>query len=370
MIGALLFFTTAMEYAHYTKLVMRYNHFNNFRLERTQTDEEQRKMTIEIINQNHGIFERVSKIPLMSHIVDEETLYDALTISHDIQPPDKLFVGRSELYWRYCPFRIESFFYGIRKLGELYMYFAGFKRSWHLTADGYYSVYTYDSDNNERPIVLFPGLGLGAIPYAHIAKRFNRTIYMIEVPNVGYATPLSERHATAETIHEVVSKYTDEFDIVCHSMGSGHAAHLINNMFLKNKLYKLKNVIVCDGFVNPVDAVINHMYPFVDFCHYNVVHKKTRTKQDFYMFIYFAAHNPEFNSWAKRYHSFYHGVLWRDYKGVNIHYIYGDKDILYDTDYIRKYSNCLVIKNASHGACLFGKRSKDTIQYIQNLLSM
>jgi pimeloyl-ACP methyl ester carboxylesterase len=369
MIGAVLFFSIAFEYAHYTRLIIRHKHFNDLRLERTHSDEEQRKMMEVIIKKNPGIFERNVQRKHLAHIVDEDTLYDALTIQNQIQPSNKMCVGRSEIYWRYCPFRVESFFYGVRKLGELYMYFAGFKRSWHWTTDGYYSVYTFhNSNSNERPIVFFPGLGLGAIPYAHIAKRLNRTVYMIEVPNMGYATPLSDRHATAKTIYEVVGKYADEFDIVCHSMGSGHATHLINNLFLKNELYKVKNLIVCDGFVNPVDALINHMYPFVDFCDYELVHKRLRTKREFYMFVYFASQNPEFNSWAKRYHNFYDGVLWRDYNGVNIHYIYGDKDVLYDTDYISQHSKGLVIKNASHGACFFGKRREHTIQHINNLL--
>jgi hypothetical protein len=370
MIGLILFFTTALEYSHFTKLILRYNNLNEFRLPRSFTDKEQLTMMKSIINKNPGIFEHSYKQQHLSHITNEETLYDAITIDECIKPKNQMFVGRSEIYWRYHPFAVDLFMRSIRKIGEMYMLLTGFKRNWHKTDDGYYSVYTYRVINgNKRPIIFFPGFGLGAIPYAHIAKRMNRTVYIIEVPNMGYATPLSPRHGTAKTIYEVVTKYTKDFDIISHSMGSGHCGHLINKLFLQNELSFVKNVIICDGFVNPVDTIKSHKYPFVDYCDYNTVHKKTRTKREFLMFIYFAAHNLEFNSWAKRYHNLYDGVLWRDYKGVNIHYIYGDKDILYDTDYISKYSDCHVIKNASHGACLFGKRSEHTIQYIKHSLS-
>jgi pimeloyl-ACP methyl ester carboxylesterase len=367
MIGSLLFFTIAFEYAHYTKLVRRYNHFNNFRLKQTQSDEEQRKMTRAIIQKNPGLFERLSKFQHASHIVDEDALYNVLTIDNGIKPKNKLSVGCSEIYWRYHPHRFESFMICLRKLGELYMYFSGFKRSWYLTDDGYYSVYTYTSkaNNNKRPIIFFPGFGLGAILYAHIAKQLNRTVYMIEVPNMGYATPLSERHATGETLYDVVNKCNlQRFDIFSHSLGTAHAAHLINTLFQKNDLHRVKNAIICDGFVNPIDALVSHIYPFVDFCDYNKMHKPTRNKSEFYMFIYFASQNPESNSWAKRFHNFYDGVLWRDYNGVNINYVYSEKDILYDTEYINRNSNCLLVKNTSHGASLFGKRSKDTIRQI------
>ncbi len=249
------------------------------------------------------------------------------------------------------------------------MYFSGFQRSWHLTDDGYYSVYKYEPKNRQRPIIFFPGLGMGAIPYAHIAKQLlNRTVYIIEVPNMGYATPLSDRHATSKTIYEVVSKLVHEFDIVCHSLGSTHTANLMNNLFLKNELGRVKNAVICDGFVNPIDVITSNLYSFVDNCDYDATTKKARNKWEFHAFLYFAMHNPEFGSWAKRFHNFYDEVLWRDYDGVNIDYIYGEKDFLYDTEYICKNSNGLLIPRASHGACLFGKRSKYTIQYINELL--
>jgi len=246
------------------------------------------------------------------------------------------------------------------------MYLTGFKRSWHLTDDGYYSVYSYTVNNDDRPIIFFPGLGMGAIPYARIAKQLNRTIYMIEVPNMGYATPLSDRHATSKTIYKIVKMIVQEkeFDIVCHSLGSAHCANLINSLFMKNELLKIKNAVICDGFVNPIDAVTNNLYPFVDYCDYNDMKKKPRNKWEFYAFLYFATHNPEFGSWAKRFHNFYDEVLWREYDGVNIYYIYGERDIAYDTDYIKKKSKGLFLKKASHGACLFGRRNKEIIQQI------
>jgi len=373
MIGSLLFFTIAFEYAHYTKLVRRYNYFNELRVEQTCDEDEQRKMVKAVIRKNPDLFTRASKMQHTSHIVDEESLCESLTVQSELKPSNELCVGCSEIYWRYHPHRLESFMICVRKLGELYMYFAGFNRTWYLTDDGYYSVYKYEINNGERPIIFFPGFGLGAIPYAKIAKRLNRTIYMIEVPNMGYATPLSERHATSNTIYEVVSNCLEkekenEFDVIGHSFGSAQTANLINSLFLKNELARVKSAVICDGFVNPMDAMTNNLYPFVDYCDYSAMTKKARNQWEFYAFLYFATHNIEFGSWAKRFHNFYDEGLWREYHGVNIHYIYGEKDFLYDTEYICKNSKGLLIKKASHGACLFGKRSGNIIQHINNLL--
>jgi hypothetical protein len=367
MIGAILFFTTAFEYAHYTKLLMRHNYFNDLRVEQTNSDEEQWKMVKAILRKNPDLFERASRIKHTSHIVDEDALYKALTVEDEIKPANQVCVGCGEIYWRYHPHRLESFMICIRKLGELYMYFAGFKRTWHLTDDGYYSVYKYEVNKEERPIIFFPGFGMGAIPYAHIAKQFNRTVYIIEVPNIGYATPLSERQATGESLYEAVNNCIikgEDFDIFAHSLGSAHASHFINKVFQKNQLCRVKNAVICDGFVNPIDVINSHLYPFVDYCDYNILHKKTRNIWEFNLFVYFALHNPEFGSWAKRFHNLYDGVLWRDYMGVNINYVYCEKDFLYDTEYICKNSKCLFVKKASHGACLFGKKNKDTIRQI------
>lgn len=371
MIETMLFFTIVFEYSHYARLKKRFDYFNEMRVEQVHSDEEQRKMVRTIIRKNPDLFDRASKMKHTSHIEDEESLYNCLTVQNGIKPANQVCVGCSEIYWRYHPHRFESFMICIRKLGEIYMYFAGFKRRWYLTGDGYYSVYTYKVNNGERPILFFPGLGLGAIPYARIAKRLNRTIYMIEVPNIGYATPLSERHATSKTIYEVAKSLVqeNEFDIVCHSFGSAQTANLINSLFLKNELFKLKSAVICDGFVNPVDVMRSNLYPFADHCDYDAMTKKARNQWEFYAFLYFATHNMEFGSWAKRFHNFYDEVLWREYDGINVHYIYGEKDFLYDTEYICKNSKGLLIKKASHGACLFGKRNKDTIRQILKWLN-
>ena len=363
MMETMIFFSILFEYSHYARLKKRYNYFNELRVKQGCSEEEQRTMVRAIAKKNPDLFERASKNKHTSHITNEDALYDTLTVKEEMKPANKVAVGCTEIYWRYHPYRLESCMICIRKLGELYMYFSGFQRSWHLTSDGYYSVYKYTTNTNKRPIVFFPGVGLGAIPYARIAKQLNRTVYMIEVPNMGYATPLSERHAMSQTIYEVISNCVYEFDIVCHSLGSVHCANLINQLFLKNELHKVNTAVICDGFVNPIDIFTNHIYPFVDYCDYGRMKQKARNKLEFYAFLYFATHNMEFGSWAKRFHNVYDGVLWRDYKGVNIHYIYGEKDFLYDTEYICKNSKGLLIPRASHGACLFGNRSKDTIRY-------
>ena len=360
------------EILHYWQLRKRYNHFNDLRIESNIPVEEQEKVVNAIICKNPTLFERSVKYEHTRHITNKTQLYDMVINVEQTKPSNKLYIGCSQIYWRYHPFIFELFMKFTRQIGNMWMYCNGFKRKWYLTNDGYYSVFVYNANNDKRPIVFFPGLGLGAIPYARIAKLLNRTVYMIEVPNLSYATPLSLRHATGETLYNVVTDCIEkniDYDIVCHSMGSVHAAMILNQSFEKNELHLIKNAVICDGFVNPIDVITSHIYPFVDYCDWNTICKRPKSKAEFIAFLYFACHNLEMNSWAKRYHNFYNEILWRDYGKTCIKYIYGSKDILYDTEYIASQMDskeCHLIQNGSHGSCFFDRKRNQTIEIIKN----
>ena len=345
------------ELCHYWKLSRRYNHFNRFRCSDVKP-EQTREMIDAVLAKNPDFFERVQLFEHTSHIKDKAELYKCLRIQSELRPANKLQMGCTQLYWRYHPFAFEIMMKLIRQIGNGYMrYYLGFTREWHKTTDGWYSVWTYEVQGT-KPIVFFPGFGLGAIPYANYAKKFERTVHMIEVPNMGYATPLSERHATSDTIYEVVSIYGNAHDVFAHSLGGAHAAMWINETTVRNgTTLSEQNLVICDGFVNPVDMLRNHMYPFVDFCDFRNMKKKSRTKLEFIILIWIAVHNLELNSWAKRYQNSYHGAMWREYPKANIKFIYSENDILYDTRYIA--DNCcdsLCIGNGGHGSVIFGKK--------------
>jgi hypothetical protein len=345
------------ELCHYWKLSRRYNHFNRFR--RTDVQPEQtREMLDAVLAKNPDFFERTQMFEHTSHIKNKNDLYDCVRIQSDLRPANKLQVGCARIYWRYHPFAFEIAMKLIRQIGNMYMrHYLGFTRKWHKTTDGLYSVWTYDVPGT-KPLIFFPGFGLGAIPYAKYAKKFERTVHVIEVPNIGYATPYSDRHATSNTIYEVVSIYGNANDVFAHSLGGVHAAMWMNEITVREGTSLPEhNIVICDGFVNPVDILRSHMYPFVNFCDYRNMYKKPKTKLEFNIFVWIAAHNLEFGSWAKRYHNWYDGTMWRDYPNANIKYIYSENDILYDTRYIA--DNChdsLCIGNGGHGSVIFGKK--------------
>ena len=342
------------ELCHYWRLSRRYNHYNRSRQSDVEP-EQTREMMDAILAKNPDLFERAQYHEHTSHIKNKDDLYDCMRIHAEMRPANRFQTGCALIYWRYHPLAFEIAMKLIRQLGNGYMrHYLGFARSWHKTADGWYSVWTHTVPGT-KPIVFFPGLGLGAVPYAKYALRFERTVHMVEVPNMGYATPSSDRHATAKTVFDVVSKYANTADVFAHSLGSAHAAMWINETAIRDGTNC--NVVICDGFVNPVDALRNHMYPFVDYCDYWNMKKKPRTRFEFDMFIWIAVHNPEFGSWTKRYHNWYDGTLWRDYPNIRIKYVYSGNDILYDTAYIAdKCSDSLCIEKGGHGSVLFGKQ--------------
>jgi pimeloyl-ACP methyl ester carboxylesterase len=235
-------------------------------------------------------------------------------------------------------------------------YVQGFSRTWHKTDDGYYSVWSHHISGT-KPILFFPGLGLGAVPYAKFAKIFGRTVHIVEVPNIGYSTPLSNRQATLKTLYEVVSKHVEDgTDVFAHSFGSVMTAMYLNA--IHDKPHPQQNVVICDGFVNPCDIITTHIYPFVGLTDYSVIRKKPRRWYEFFLFVYFGIYNIEFQAWAKRFHNVYANTLWRCYPNTNINYVFSKHDILYDTEFIAENSDCVLLPKGGHGYSVFGRFDK------------
>jgi hypothetical protein len=331
--------------------------------------EQMKEMMDAILSKNPDLFERAQLHEHTSHVRNEDDLYDVLRV-HTLRPKNRLQIGCSELYWQYQPFAFDFMMRIARRIGNGYMRYLGFSKKSYDTHDGLYNVWSHVVPDT-KPILFFPGLGLGASPYAKYAMKFARTIHMVEVPNIGYATLYSDRQATSKTLYDVVEKTVDTYDVFAHSIGSVHAAMVLNeHAKLQIENTSNQNVIICDGFVNPIDILRSHMYPFVDHCDYHDMKKKTRTRIEFSLFLWIAAHNLEFGSWAKRYHNWYDNTLWRVYPNTTIKYVYSGNDLLYDTDYIAK--NCpssWVVERGSHGSVIFGRQRDDVFKVVKKWLS-
>ncbi len=349
------------ELIHQLMYWRRYNYFNNLRIMSKVSKQEYLKVVDMLMKLNPNLFARCKQYAHTSHIKNEDDLYNALTPHYKERPVNSLQVGCSRLYWRYSPFILELCMKTIRQIGNMYVrYGLGYSRTWHNTHDGYYSVWTHIVPGT-KPILFFPGLGLGAVIYAKFAKSLGRTVHILEVPNIGYSTPLSNSQATHETIYEVVSKHVDDgTDIFAHSLGSVHAAMYLNRIC--NKPVPNHNAVICDGFVNPCDLLTSHIYSFVGLTEYSIIKKKPKRWLEFAIFVYMGASTLEFQSWAKRFHTAYDGTLWKTYPNTKIHYVYSKYDILYDTEYIANISNCLLLPKGGHGYSIFGKWDKSIYQ--------
>ena len=307
-----------------------------------------------LLKKNRLLFQRALLYKHAKHIRNENDFFEAMLPRKEETPVNRLYIGSGKLYMRYLPLAITIFMKTLRQAGTLYMrWVLGYTRTWHKTEDGYYSVWTHTVDGT-KPFVFFPGFGLGATPYAKFAKTFGRTVHIVEVPNIGYAMSLSNSEATPKTIYEVVSKHVaDGPDIFAHSIGSTHTAMYLN--MIHDKDTPKHNVIICDGYVDPCDVLTNHIYPFVGFSDYHNIRKKPKHWSYFLGFLYMAVYDLEMQIVTKRYHKFYHGMLWREYLNANITYVYSKYDILYDTEYIAENSNCIFIPKGSHGYSIFGE---------------
>ena len=362
---------TIMELGHYIQYSRRYIHFNNIRLPNIPKDEMD-KMIDSILVKNPDIFERAQKYPHTRHIKSREDLIDINTTHTELYPSNQVRAGSSKLYWCYFPFCLDITMKIFRQLGNVHMRTIGFSRNWHKTTDGYYSVWSYIVPNT-KPVIFFPGAGLGAIPYGMVAKKLERTVHIIEIPNMGYATPLSDKHFSTKTICDVVSIYSPDNapDILAHSMGTIPATLYINEIQKKHSNLPKQNIVICDGFVSAIDPLTSHLYTFVDYPDCRTHLTKINTTLEFYI-LCMISQTIEINSYSKRYHNFYNGVLWKDYTNANIKYVYAGKDLLFDTKYISERMindpNYVFIEKGFHGSCLFGKRSNDTINTIKGFL--
>lgn len=362
MLDIALFIYCVLEFTHYQKQCRVYNYFNKLYVE--PNNNELTSCIDALLAADKDFFDRAQVSSISSHLTNREQLCDALTFTkEELAPPDKWKAGRSKLYWSYTPFLLDTLMKQARVLGEQYMLWKGYTRKTYLTNDGYYNVFTYHTTaSTKRPLIFFPGLGFGAIPYVHVAKLFNRTVHLIEVPNFCYATPNTNSHATARGLKRIVKQCVgdQEHDVAGHSFGSFHASIYLNASYT---VQKIRNVFICEGFTNPVDILVNHTIPFVNRTHFGKLPVIRYSFGRFVIFLKLFANNIYIHSFCKR---IIHPINtnWRDYGNIQIKYIYSENDELIDCKYTMRKTNpdnCYCIPNGKHGTCFFGKRRNELI---------
>jgi hypothetical protein len=355
------------EYRLYVKQRQRFIHFQQLRERISPQDEQSTSDAIScMINTNRGAEHLINRL--------RDTglrQYNCIQTPHDISaihtchtllaPAHQMTLFTGSLYWQYIPLPVWYIMHGVRGMGELYMYGRGFMRQWHPTTDGYYAVWSKYIPNT-LPVVILPGLGLGAVPYVEIATRLGRTVHIVEIPNFGCATPLSDRQCTAPTLYAVITSYVMNPDILAHSMGTFWATMFLNEQHARGLVCESspQYVVLCDGFTHAVDLPRSVLTGFIDWsdcltssvCHGGV--QQTLVN----ILVTWLVHNVEAQAFFKRFYMPHTGILWREhYPNTRLLHLYGSDDMLMDARYISENhvdgSTVVVHDGATHGDILF-----------------
>jgi hypothetical protein len=349
------------ELMHYRRQARRFHLFENGRYTTISLTDERHALN-ELVRKNPDLLERIQTgFPPSKYIISQDDIDAALSSDGPALPANRVSQGRSRLFWQYRPLFCSVLFHTVRRMGEWYLQWLGFNRVFHMTTDGCYAVWSHVVPGT-RPLLVFPGLGMGAIPYATLISGIKRTVYVIEVPNFGGNAPLSDRQFTAETLCDVVDAYCPDhiLDIFAHSFGTCTAATYLNESQDRHGVdMPIQHVVLCDGFVHAVDFVRSNIYPFVDDMDYGY------DGRPLLFGLKYAIRDIEFQAWSKRFHNLSHGTLCRkSYPNLRLLYIFGTSDGLYDVPYIRSHvcdslkEKFVFVEDGMHGDCIFGDRNR------------
>ena len=348
------------EYRSYVRQRRRFVHFEQLRVRMSPTE---RNATRDVMARLSHDLARLRDLDLRPHscLRTSQNILEASKIPDDTEPrrpAHEMTLFNTSLYWQYIPLPV---WYGIclvRFVGEAYLRGRGFARQWHSTPDGYYAVWSRHVPKT-RPVVLFPGVGLGAVPYVEIAARLGRTVYMIEIPNLGYSTPLSDRQCTASTLYDVITSHVACPDILAHSMGTVMATMFLNEQRARGvSVTQQQHVVLCDGFTHLVDVPLSWVGAFMGWSDYRqVCRDKGAYVYLMWAIILVMLHNVEVQAWTKRFCFPHTSLLYHPYPNTHILHLYGSKDPLMDARYISEKhqdeSIVLVEDGANHGDILF-----------------
>ena len=148
------------ELIHQMMYLRRYYYFNNLRITTKEPLSAIRTMVKALIKKNHLLFQRASLYTHSRHIHNENDFCNTMITRDEEGPANQFCTGCGKLYMRYLPLAINVFMKTLRQIGSVYMsWVLGYRRTWHNTEDGYYSVWTHTVPGT-KPFVFFLHLHL------------------------------------------------------------------------------------------------------------------------------------------------------------------------------------------------------------------
>jgi hypothetical protein len=325
-----------------------------------------------ILSQSTDVFRRAALFSATRHIVDRPTLVASLTPGQPLTSSARWQIGGASLHRLYLPVAVSWVRTMLRTAMVWRMRAAGFARAEYPTEIGAYSIWSR-TVHGTKPILFFPGFGLGAAPYAPALVEFGRTVYMVELPNLGGSAERAPGYLTPDSLYRVVRLHTRglQHDVIAHSLGTSAAAAYVNQQHMRATADTAQVVIMCDGFVSPVDTMVSHLFPFLDTSAYEEIATSRCARvspTEFATVVWMLVHNLDCSAYTKRFHTVHDCTLWRPDYACAVYYVYGERDLLYDVPHIQRSltdrSHYLFIPRAGHGACFFGRRRSGTLRHM------
>ena len=288
----------------------------------------------EEINPNYP--ERVVNFPLVDHLVNRDEVIRNLA---GLCVPGIVLFGSFPLECYYQPLCFQLLRRFLYLLGTVAMRHYGYEVEVFDTAGGEYSVWTR-TVRGTKPIVAFPGFGLGAVPYHRVLASFHRTVHIVEMPNHGYSRHTIRARVDTDDIYRVVRQCVGDrpHDILAHSLGSSPAALYVNRQHYLHTTPAGQTAVIFDGLVHLLDATSNVSFAFSSLDSFSRI-SRARTNPPWYPeFLFFhtvVLPDLEVQLYMKRFNTS-EGLLWRKDYRTRVRYVFCEDDILFDVPYIRE----------------------------------
>ncbi len=391
LIIAIILIYIILEFINYNKYKKKVKYFNNnFPLsdfitssdELKKNNEFQKYLKKNILQLNTNRSREIFK--LFYNINNDNELTDEKILEFIKQSPSTNFSNNKILNYKIDSMYKPLFLYWIMCIfffiGKIIFFINGFKLEQYDICEENYNIWIYNVPNT-KPIIFFPGLGIGALQYLYMAKNLNRTIYMIEVPNINCITTITSNYMTQQTLKKIVLenilyKYHKtinnkiDYTLMGHSFGTIIASVFHNSLIHESKscmveLYFPSNFILID----PVSIVENYMeniiLPFIKITDYFKFSKLNRPKINIFLWtiiMYYAIKDINFQIYCKRYYIPHQGTLWKHHDNIKYLYILGSNDFLINNKINvellkkNKTENCKIhlVENGNHLDCILG----------------